>query len=331
MKFHPPDAALQEMVIAGLTPPSTGLADAALAGALNRCAALAAALADQRAQAPRLVAELLAELAAASPADTSANPTNPAPPPTPSNTAPHALAADPRYQTWGVFELLVERCNLESTERPELAEAIGRLALAIAARWRQPAAAVEQHPDSADPAGATYQRDLVADLEARACCGIAAARVPCGDLAGAGRLLAAAHARFHEGSRDLLGRAIYLDVKGTLLAARHRSAAAQRTWDRAAALFEELGEHHLAGRTFARQAAAWTAGGHLDAALAALHQALDRADPRQPQTALLAAGNRLTAALGQAGRPADSAALASRLGARASCPPDPGRPSPPTL
>lgn len=353
MKFHPPDAALQEMVIAGLTPPSTGLADAALAGALNRCAALAAALADQRAQAPRLVAELLAELlaepAAAGPAGAPANPAGPA---NPANGAsgrldpagPAGLAADPRaddarYQTWGVFELLVERCNLESTERPDLAEAIGSIALAIAARWRQPALPVEDHQvsaaagrSSAASPAVSYQRDLVADLEARACCGIAAARLPSGDLAGAGHLLATAHARFHEGTRDLLGRAMYLDVKGSLLAARRRPAAAHRAWDRAAALFEELGEHHLAGRIFTRQAAAWTADGNLEAALAALHLALDRADPRRPQTALLATAHRLAAALDQAGRPTDSAALATRLGTEsARLPAAPGTPCSPAL
>ncbi|HET9226272.1 MAG TPA: hypothetical protein VFR31_06375 [Thermoanaerobaculia bacterium] len=179
---------------------------------LERLARTQAALDRERAEAPALCAGLLAR---------------------PAEEQEGALRAEPRLQTWGVCEVLLER-SLAASEG-DAAES-GRLAsLALAA-------------------SSLLSEDLrvapaVQDLEARAWALAGEAKLRAGDLPGAEAALQEAAGRLGHGTGDLLVEARLLEFEAGVRRHQGRTSEAAALLKQAESRYRESNEHHLAART----------------------------------------------------------------------------------
>jgi hypothetical protein len=183
-----------------------------LLAALNR---LRSALGRERAEAPALASELLA-------------------------LAPERreerLRREPRFQTWGLCELLLTR-SLEALD-PDAAGPLAALAVAGADRLDP-----DDHPAA-----------VVADLKARAWAAAGEARRRQGDLAGAEVALRAAAGCLAEGTGDLLVEARLLEFEAALRRGQRRGGEAAALLKLAAARYRESGEVLLLERALAARA-----------------------------------------------------------------------------
>jgi hypothetical protein len=186
-----------------------GGADVLLA-ALSR---LRTALDRERAEAPALIAELLA---------------------LPPQERGDRLRRDARFQTWGLCELLLAR-GLDADTAPAEAGALATLALAGADRLDR-----ERH---AAP--------VVEDLKARAWAAAGEARRRQGDLAGAEEALRAAAGCLAHGTGDLLVEARLLEFEAALRRGQGRGGEAAALLKLAAARYRESGEVDLLARALA--------------------------------------------------------------------------------
>jgi hypothetical protein len=161
----------------------------------------------ERAAAPALVAELLA------------------PPP---EQRGERLRRDPRFQTWGLAELLLTR----SLEAQDAAEAAGLALLALAGVERLNP---ERHP-----------APVTGDLKARIWAAAGEARRRQGDLAGAEEALRAAAACLALGTGDLLVEARLLEFEAAVRRTQGRAGEAAALLKQAAARYRQVGEtQHL--------------------------------------------------------------------------------------
>jgi hypothetical protein len=183
---------------------------ASLVASLNR---LRSALGRERAEAPALASELLA-------------------------LAPERreerLRREPRFQTWGLCELLLTR-SLEAPDDPDTAGTLAALAIAGA-----------DHLDPDDHPAA-----VVADLKARAWAAAGEARRRQRDLAGAEVALRAAAGCLAEGTGDLLVEARLLEFEAALRRGQGRGGEAAALLKLAAARYRESGEVQLLERALA--------------------------------------------------------------------------------
>ncbi len=186
---------------------------ASLLASLNR---LQSTLGRERAEAPALAAELLA-LA--------------------SERREERLRREPRFQTWGLCELLLTR-SLESLDDPDAAGSLAALAIAGTDRLDP-----DDHPAA-----------VVADLKARAWAAAGEARRRQGDLAGAEVALRAAAGSLAEGTGDLLVEARLLEFEAALRRGQGRGGEAAALLKLAAARYRESGEAQLLERALAARA-----------------------------------------------------------------------------
>jgi hypothetical protein len=166
----------------------------------------------ERAEAPALVAELLA-----------------LPPDNRPDAGPERVALDPRFRTWGVCEELLRRSSLE--DDPGSASRLAKLALA-----------------AADGLGERHEEPLVRDLEARAWACLGAARLRAGDLAGADDALREGALCLVDGTGDLLVDARLLEFEAAVREAQGGLRAATSLLRQAEARYREIGETTLAAR-----------------------------------------------------------------------------------
>lgn len=179
---------------------------------LERLARTQAALDRERAEAPALCARLLA---------------------LPAGQQEDALRAEPRLQTWGVCEVLLER-SLAAAEA-DSAES-GRLAVLVLT------------------ASALLSEDLhvapvVQDLEARAWALVGESKLRDGDLPGAEQALQESAARLGHGTGDLLVEARLLEFEAGVRRNQGRTSEAAALLKQAESRYREANEHHLAART----------------------------------------------------------------------------------
>jgi tetratricopeptide (TPR) repeat protein len=184
------------------------------------------------------------------------------------------------------------------------------LALSRELRYRDPASMV-RFADLARLVVSTldperYGAEPVADLEARTYAELANAYRVSDHLGEAERAMAKAEARRREGTGDLLLAARILDLTASLRSTQRRFSEALGLLGRAHALYRELGEHHLAGRTLVSRGMYTGYGGDPEAALGFLRDGMALLEPgRDPQ--LTAAAEQLTAwFLADAGRFAEA-------------------------
>jgi hypothetical protein len=178
---------------------------------LARLARAQSALVRERSDAPALVAELLEE-------------------PSPERRLDR-VASDPRFQTWGVCELLLDQGS--STQEAEPAESAHLAELALAAA------------DRLDPVW--HAGPVVEDFRARAWACLGGARLRTGDLAGAEGALRHAAACLALGTGDLLVEACLLEFEAAVRERQGRLGEAAALLKQAAVRYREIGDaQHLA-------------------------------------------------------------------------------------
>lgn len=181
----------------------------------------------------------------------------------------------PRFQTWGLFERLLERCQEQNFDDPAAAEGLALLALEITDRLEG------------------FSEERLEDLRARAWASVANSRRVRSDLRGAEEAFAIAFSHLARGSGEPMERAVLLDLKASLLRAQRRFAEALRLVARAIRIFRQLGERHRAGRSLINMSIVYRYAGESQKALPLLYEALDLIDSSREPVLLLAAWNNL--------------------------------------
>lgn len=183
----------------------------------------------------------------------------------------------PRFQTWGVFELLVERCLETSIRNPSYAEELGLLALQLS-----------EHLDKT-----FYGEAVIEDLRARAWGYIGNACRVRSDLQGAEEALSSAFVHLNKGTRDPLERAVLLDLEASLRRHQRRFEEAARLLRRAISIFIQHDQRHRAGRSLVNLSTVYHYAGEPEAGIPLLAQAIELIDPEQEPRLLLCARHNL--------------------------------------
>lgn len=192
----------------------------------------------------------------------------------------------PRFHTWGLFELLLERSWETAVAAPAKSEEIARLSLLLA-----------EHLDVS-----RYEERLIEDLKARAWTYIANAHRLRSDLEEAERAFATAYSYLKAGTREPLERALFLDLKASLRRDQRRFEEAARLLQRAISIFLQGGDSHRAGRSLVNLSTVHFFAGTSEESLPVLYQALDLIDGEQEPRLLLSAWHNLICALVDLGR-----------------------------
>lgn len=222
-------------------------------------------LAEERAAAPLLLAELMGH---------------------PGDRRELLLRNAARFRTWGLLELLLERSRELAAPDPSGAEELARLGVRLGEQL---------DPDF-------YDARSVADIRARAWSNLGNALRVRSDLRGAEGAFRAAHGQLLLGTRDALERALFLDLKASLRRSQRRFAEALRLLGRAMSIYLEYGETHRAGRVLVKMDCVHQELGDVAAGIPLLYRALELIDPRQEPRLLLCAQHNLTNDLVDAGR-----------------------------
>jgi len=193
---------------------------------------------------------------------------------------------DPRFRTWGLFELLVER-SLEMAVRDSgYAEELGLLALRLSERL--------------DPE--VYDARMIEDYRGRAWAHIGNARRVRSDLRGAEEAFEEADALLRKGSQESVERAIFFDLKASLRRAQRQFDEALGLLRRAVSIFIQHGHRHRAGRSLVNLATVRNHAGNPEQAIPILQQALEFIDPEQEPRLLLCTRHNLIDYLAGSGR-----------------------------
>lgn len=208
------------------------------------------------------------------------------------------LENHPRFHTWGLLELLIDRARDTGHADPAGGEELGDLALRLADRL------------DAD----LYGAERIEDLRARAWAGIGNARRVRSDLRGAEVAIARALAHLSRGTGDLLERAIVLDLRASLLRAQRRFDQALRLSQRAFTIFLDYGDTHRAGRVLLNMGNVHHAAGTPEKGIPLLYRAIELIDPNEEPFVVLCIWHNLIDDLAEAGRYLEAHSLLARAG-----------------
>lgn len=197
-----------------------------------------------------------------------------------------SLMADPRFQTWGVAELLVERSLEVSPRDPAYGEEMGLLALAVV-----------NHLDAS-----RYGTERIEDLRAQSWAHVANACRLRSDLLGSEEAFGHAALHLEKGTGDSLERAVLLDLEASLRRDQRRFDDAFKLLRRAVSIFLDYGERHRAGRSLVKMSIVHSQSGNPAEGVPLLSRALGMIDPEQEPRLLLCARHNLTDYLAQSGR-----------------------------
>jgi tetratricopeptide (TPR) repeat protein len=192
----------------------------------------------------------------------------------------------PRFQTWGLCELLLRRGREQNFHNPAVGESLALLALEVLDRL-----------DSS-----CYGKEALEDLRARAWAYVANSRRVKADLRGAEEAFALSLASLRRGTQDPMDRAVLLDLRASLLRAQRRFPEALRGLRRALGIFRNLGESHRAGRALLSMSIVHHFAGEPEKAIPLLYEALELIDPSREPRLLLVAGHNLIDDLAEAGQ-----------------------------
>ncbi|HSF38359.1 MAG TPA: tetratricopeptide repeat protein [Thermoanaerobaculia bacterium] len=196
------------------------------------------------------------------------------------------LLANPRFQTWGVAELLVERSLEVSPGDPADGEKLGLLALELANQLD----------------ASRYGAERIEDLRAQAWGHVGNACRLRFDFQGAEEAFGHAFSRLEKGTGDSLERAVLLDLEASLRRAQRRFDDAFKLLRRAVEIFLDYGERHRAGRSFVKLATVYHHSGNPSEGIPLLRRALDMIDSEQEPRLLLCARHNLAFYLADSGR-----------------------------
>lgn len=191
------------------------------------------------------------------------------------------LAEDPRFASWPLADLILDRSIEASLDDPEFGESLAELGLAVV-----------------DAVGRTdIAPPLVADLRARGLAYLANARRMRSDLAGADQAMARARAEIARGTGDPVERARLLDLEASLRLEQRRLVEATRLLRRAIAAYRAAEETRSAGKALIKLAAVRRTAGRPEEAVALLREAVEEIDPERDHKLLLCARHNLANAL----------------------------------
>jgi tetratricopeptide (TPR) repeat protein len=291
MRFHPPDLLLRKLLVSTMdandpvrahvsecarcsrklkwlqSQRSSAYAsyDAAFSAGARRLQDLQVAYAKERKEGRSLVSELLKH---------------------PAERRLMLIRNHPRFHTWGAFEYLLEASILESPRDAGVSEELARLALELS--------------DYLDEK--RYGTEAIEDLRGRAWAYVGNARRVQSDLQGAQEALDRALVHLRQGTREPWERAVWLDLKGSLLRAQRRFDEALRLMNRALFLFLAVGDQHRAGRTLLNMDNVFHHSGRSEEGIPLLYRALELIDPEQEPMLLLMAKHNLVDDLAESGR-----------------------------
>jgi tetratricopeptide (TPR) repeat protein len=196
------------------------------------------------------------------------------------------LGNSSRFQTWGLYELLVDRSwKARAISRAE-AEELARLAIHLG-----------PHLDTS-----YYQREIIEDLQARAWSYVANLRRMASDFEGAEEAFQVAYSHLKQGTSEPLERAVFLDLKASLRGTQRRPDEARQLLRRAIAIFLHQGDDHRAGKSLLSLSLIHDNAGKPEDAIAVLQQSLRLIDPSQDERLLLCAWHNLIDYLTDLGR-----------------------------
>ncbi|HYX24685.1 MAG TPA: tetratricopeptide repeat protein [Thermoanaerobaculia bacterium] len=181
----------------------------------------------------------------------------------------------PRFQTWGLFELLLERSHEQNFDDPAAGEGLALLALEVTDQLEG------------------FSEERLEDFRARSWAWVANARRVRSDLRGAEEAFAIASSHLGRGTGEPMERAILLDLRASLLRAQRRFDAALRLLGRAIRIFRQLGERHRAGRSLINMSIVHRYAGEPEKAIPLLYQAQDLIDASREPRLLFAVWNNL--------------------------------------
>ncbi|MEA2601499.1 MAG: hypothetical protein QOF89_2491 [Acidobacteriota bacterium] len=181
----------------------------------------------------------------------------------------------PRFQTWGLFELLLKRSHEQNFQDPAAAEGLALLALEVTEQLEG------------------FGEERLEDFRARSWASVANARRVRSDLRGAEEAFAIAFSHLSRGAGEPMERAVLLDLKASLLRAQRRFDEAIRLLSRAIRIFRQLGERHRAGRSLVNMSIVHRYAGEPGKAIPLLYQALELIDASREPRLLLAAWSNL--------------------------------------
>lgn len=200
---------------------------------------------------------------------------------------------DPRYQTWGLFELLAESSHEILPQEPRKAEAVARLAL-----------------DAAEQLDASrYGAPAVEAAKAKAWTHLANTSRVLSDFRQAEQALQTAELHLSRSWLDPLDEAFLLESRAALRRAQSRFGEALALLDTAIAIYREVNEPHLQGRAMMIKGVVFQRGNEPDKAAACYRESLFLLDSVREPRLVVATQCNLILCLHESGRSAEAAAL----------------------
>ena len=199
---------------------------------------------------------------------------------------------EPRFQTWGFFELLIDRAYTAIQEDARAAEDLLRLAVDVAGRLS---------PAYGPGAGETAQ--------ARAWIWLANILRVQGDFPQAEAAFQTAERHLSRGWLDPLDEALLLELKGPLRRGQRRFEEAIELLDAAIAIYREINEPHLQGRALGIKGLTLQYMGDFTAAADCFRTSLFLADGLREPRLMLTNQYNLICCLHDAGQSAEAASL----------------------
>lgn len=191
-----------------------------------------------------------------------------------------------RFQTWGVLEGLLELSQKEMPGDPNLGEELALLALDVA--------------ENLDVAA--YGAEGLEDLKARSWAYIGNARRIRFELRAAQEAFDRSLLHLRRGTREPWERAVWMDLKASLLRAQRCFDESRRLLKRALLLFLAVGDRHRAGRVLINMDNVLHREGRPEEGIPLLYKALELIDPEQEPNVLFMATHNLIDDLAEAGR-----------------------------
>jgi len=182
------------------------------------------------------------------------------------------VANSERFHTWALCETLLEQSMEQNFSDADQGERLAFLALEIL--------------DHLSPA--EYGTEPIEDLRARAWAYVGNSRRVKSDLRGAEEAFALATAALRRGTQEPMERAVFLDLRASLLRVQRRFPQALHALHRAIHIFLQLGERHRAGRAMVNIFNIHYALGEPERGLHLLYKATELIEPaREPRLVLI--------------------------------------------
>jgi tetratricopeptide (TPR) repeat protein len=203
------------------------------------------------------------------------------------------VAADPRFHTWGLFELLLEKARHAALSEPRRAEEKLRLALELAGRLD----------------GGRYGHGSVEAARTRAWAYLGNSLRILSDFRQAEQAFQMAELHFSRSWLDPLDEALLLELKGSLRRAQRRFAEAVGLFDDAIALYREVNEPHLQGRALMTKGVVLQYNGEFAAATSCFRNSLFLLDGTEEPRLVVATQFNLINCLFDSGNTGEAATL----------------------